>query len=314
MAGVNSVAELDNNPNVPTDSLLCGQVINEAYLECYYPTQPDAKRPRFAMQEFSVILAAPIAITIGVTQGSNIVTGSFTASQIGSQIQLGNNYYTYAGQDSAGNQRFVENVIDGTGSYGCTLWNRSTPLSAAIGEVQNDPVLLGKGVLYPMANRGEEYRWKSILYGDFSPSPGGGSMAGGVWPGTINYPVGTPEFYRIENGPTLQQPVPTGATPPPIRALFIVEPMPDQAYNIQMQGWVIPTELVNNSDRPILPGDLSTRVLLPLCREKWALTYKKFTGQNIQGLIAGANAAREILQKLGGGQRDRPIRMSIKRC
>ena len=320
MAGRNAVAELDNNPNIPTDSLLAAQCVNEAYLDCYYPQpwsgNPSPRRPAWAKQQFSLTLQAPVAITVGVTQGSTAVTGAFTNAQIGSTVLIGTNYYTYAGVDTTGTMRFVEQVVNPSGSYGAMLYNSATPLATSISEVEYDPILLNYGVLFPMASRGEQYRWKSILYGDFSPRPGGGSMAGGsVWPGGINYPVGTPEFYRIENGPNITQPNPTGATPtPPIQALFIVEPMPDRQYLVQLEGWIIPVELVNSSDRPIMPGDLCSRVLLPLCREKWATVYKKYTGQNLQGLIHSADGARSILDRIGGAQRDRPVRMSVKRC
>ena len=135
MAGVNSPTELDNNPTVPTDSLLVQQVINEAYLNCYYPQpwsgNPNPKRPRWAMQEFSIQLAAPITISVGVTQGSNVVTGSFTNAQIGSTLQLGANFYTYGGVDSSGNKYFVENVAEASGTYSCQLWNSATPITAA---------------------------------------------------------------------------------------------------------------------------------------------------------------------------------------
>lgn len=321
MAGRNAVAELDNNPNVPSDSLLAAQCVNEAYLDCYFPQpwsgNPDPKRPGWALRLFSINLQAPVTIAgVGVTQGSNLVTGGFTDAQIGSTISLGSSWYTYAGTDTTGAKRFVENVIEPTGSYAVILYNNATPISAAIGEVQAAPTLLGFGELMPMNSRAEEVRWRSILYGDFAPAAGGGSMAGGsVWPGGINYPVGTPEFYRIENAPFMAQPNPVGATPTPaLRALFIVEPMPDRVYNIQVSGYVIPVELSLSTDRPILPGDLCTRVLLPLCREKWATVYKKYTGTNVQGLIHSADGARSILERLNSGQRDQPVRMSNRRC
>ena len=93
----------------------------------------------------------------------------------------------------------------------------------------------------------------------------------------------------------------------------MVEPLPDKPYVVEFEAWVTPTPLVNSSDMPILPNGsiIPTSVLLPLCRERWAKIYKKYTGMNVEGLIESANNARLVLKRLGGGQRDRPVRMAL---
>ncbi len=319
MAGRNSVQELDNNPNIPSDSLLAQQVINEAYLDCYfpqpYPGNPTPPRPRWALWPFALRFSGPVTASIGVTQGSNVITGgyaAFTTAMIGSFVQLGGSFYTWAGIDSGGAAHFVEPVNESSGTYSVTLfhccYNLSTLIATGVGiaEVQKAPVVEGWGIVTPMNSRAEEWRWKAILYGDFNPEPGGGSMfSGGTWPGGINYPTGTPMFYRIDNAPKVAGNAPS--------CLFHVEPMCDRPYVFDFEAWVTPVPLVNGSDTPILPSGLMIpqSVLLPLCREKWAEVYKKYSGMNVAGLQKSADGARRILSRLGGGQRDREVRMPL---
>jgi len=399
MVGLSTVAQLDDA------GTFAGQIINEALLDCYQ--NPSGARPGFAQQLFGIQLGAPLTGTITVTQGSRIISGySFPANRIGSTVQVGQSYYTYAGQNAASQYTFVEPVAETSGSYSFTIWHNSYPLDLNIGEVQGAPINLSWGPLSPMNSRAEDYRWRALVYGDFMPPPGGWWGLGQLyWPGGINYPVGVPMFYRIENGPlsgvtTNNGPaegviqsgtvslspgdvdvdvtfgtaysspptvegdieIPTGgyvidsnpvsasitttgftsefaaaipdtgytfawrsqgetevvtsmavATP---RSLFIVEPMPTAITTIQFTGWLLPAEMVDDDDVPQMPGDLVTRVLLPLCREKWAMLYKKYTGsdRNYAGIRQSADNARAILQRMSMGQRDKPIRMNLRNC
>jgi hypothetical protein len=80
-------------------------------------------------------------------------------------------------------------------------------------------------------------------------------------------------------------------------------PFPGEAVNIAMRVNILPPELVDDEDRPRIVGDLVTRCLLPIAREKWGVTYKKFTGGNQGYLIREGKTARAILANLAKPQK-----------
>jgi hypothetical protein len=409
MAGRNSVAELDSNPNVPSDSLLAGQCVNEAYLDCYSPP-PGGKRPGWALQTLGLQYSAPVSATIGVTQGSRTFTGyTPPANTVGSIVNVGGSYYTYAGQVgetgtgtvspativgqtndvalvngqqsyaitfntpfasvppffeaqifmvsssaeaffatpdystltasgvtvwlngiptaasagsfirwnasgpagvpfSTGAYQFVEPVAEPTGSYSALFYHNSHVLPAADIELQFGPLVLGWGLLRPMNGRVEAVKWRQITYGDFwSPTPFGvGQMTSINWPGGVSQPTGTPIFYYIDNS-AMQPAAPTTCR-------LVIWPLPTQLTTVQYEGWIMPVELSADGDLPIMPANLITRCLLPLCRERWVMNYKKYTGGNQQMIIANADKARAVLWNSSPGQRDRAFRQPLHNC
>jgi hypothetical protein len=285
---------------------LAGQCVNETVLDCYM--NPGGPRPRFARQTLGIQLGAPIDFTVTVTQGSNNITvtagGTPSPTRVGSTVKIGTNYYRYAGL-SGSQQQLVEPVLEASGSYTMTMWHNSYVLGVTVVEVDEDPLVLGWGCLRPMNGVGEDYKWRQITYGDFwYPTPQGAALATNInLPGGLSFPVGDPLFYYINNEPYIAANA--------IASRFVVQPMPSQARSVSFSAWVIPTELSADADRPLLPADLITRVLFPLMREKWALIFKKYAGQNLQGLVASANGARAILRSVSDGQRGRPVRMPL---
>ena len=304
MAGRNTVAELDNNPAVPSDSLLAGQCVNEAYLECYQPN-PAGRRPGWSLQQKGIRFSAPVTGTVSVTQGLNTFSAlaGVTAEMVGSVIQIGQGFYRLASTTST-----IEPIAEPTGSTGFSLWHNSYVLDASIIELEFGPVVLGWGLLRPMNGRVEEVKWRQITYGDFwQPTPFGvGQMTSINWPGGVSNPTGTPVFYYIDNSVL----VPTAA----IANRMVIWPMPTQITTVQYSAWVIPTELSGDTDKPIIPADLITRVLLPLCRERWVMAYKKYTGGNEKEIINLADRAREVLRNTSPGQRDRAFRQPVRFC
>lgn len=301
LAGRNTVAELDSNPLIPSDSLLAGQCINEALLDCYM--NPSGRRPGWALRDMGVRYSAPISGTVTVTTGSNTFTAlaGVTAAMAGSCIQIGSGFYTLASTTST-----VEPIGEPTGSQAFQLWHNSYVLDEAIVEVQGAPMIVGWGILRPMNGREESIRWRQITYGDFwSPQPYGvGQLTSINWPGGVSQPTGDPIFYWIDNSRL-------DATAA-ISCKMVIWPLPTQAKILQFQGWVAPTELTGDTDRPKLPADLVTRVLLPLARERWVHVFKKYTGQNQDWITRQADVARATLDRMGAGQRDKPIRQPIR--
>lgn len=297
MAGRNTVAELDN------DATLAGQVVNEAYFDCYHPTWPGSRRPGWALRNFGVQYQAPVTGSVTVTQGLttfSALTG-VTAAMVGSIIQIGAGYYTLASTTST-----VEPIGETTGSQAFTLWHNSAPVDASSMEIQDAPMVLGYGLLRPMNGRGEAIRWRQITFGDFwGPAPYGAGLSVIInWPGGVSQPTGTPIWYWVDNSILAI----TAAMAPRI----VIWPAPLQLTTLQFQAWIAPVELSADADVPLLPANLVTRVLLPLARERWVFTYKKYSGTN-QGFITNeANRAREILNQTMTGQRDRPTRVPLR--
>lgn len=304
MAGRNTVSELDNNPNVPSDSLLAGQCVNEAYLDCYSPS-PGGKRPGWALQEGGCQFVGTVTGSTTVTQGLTTIgaLAGVTSVMIGSVINIGAGFYVLASLTST-----VEPIAEATGSQAFTLYHNSYVLPANIIELEYGPLVLGWGLLRPMNGRVEEVKWRQITYGDFwSPTPFGvGQMTSINWPGGVSNPTGTPIFYYINNAVLS----PTAA----IANRMVIWPLPLQLTTVQFSGWVMPTEMTADADLPILPANLITRCLLPIAREKWSACYKKYTGENQQLLSKQADAAREILWNSSPGQRDRAFRQPLLNC
>ena len=284
LAGRATAADLDE------DLSLCKQVINDALLECYRPI--DGRVPEWARKRITLFFAAPASITLAVTQGSRVVTGyAFPASCVGSVVAIGSRFYTYAGKSGA-SYMLVEPALEVTGSYAATLHHNSQPMGVTIARVLGSPDRMGFGPLSPMTDMETELRYRSNIVSDFSPTPGAGyyGTQQAVYGGT-SYPLGDPLYYRIESEQLLD-----GAD---ITHRFITLPLSHVAFNVSLRAEVYPVRLSSDSDRPLLVGDLVQSVLLPIAREKWAVVYKKYTGQNVQGLVKEGDRAREILARAG---------------
>lgn len=198
MAGRNSVAELDN------DQYLAGQCVNEALLDMYMgdPVR-GTPRPNWALQTEGFRLRSPVTATVGVTQGSNVMTGyTFPTDMVGSTIQIGQLYYQYAGLQN-GLETLTTPFQEATGSYPAQMWHDSYPLAVNVAEFEEAPLVLGWGLLRPFNSRAEKLRWQQITFGDFwGPAPYGAGLLTTInWPGGLSYPTGTPLYYLIDNAP-----------------------------------------------------------------------------------------------------------------
>ncbi|WP_043588076.1 hypothetical protein [Geminisphaera colitermitum] len=279
LAGRATAADLDE------DLDLCKQVINEALLEIYRPV--DGRAPEWARRSVPCRFRQPQTITIQLSEGETVVTGhDFTADCTGSIIAIGQHFYTYAGKDTANVHHLLQPAMEATGTHTATLHHNAFPLPPDVSEILGAPEVFGWGPLSPMTDRETEIYYRSIQRGDFHPYPGTANHIRADFGGNA-YPSGTPLFYRVETDALLE-----GA--PALRRLIIL-PLPAQTTIVTARAQVFPKKLVNDTDRPRILGDLIDQILLPIAREKWGVTYKKYTGQNQQGLIREANKAREII-------------------
>lgn len=283
LAGRATAADLDE------DLGLCRQVINEALVECYRPV--DNRVPPWARVRRTLYFPAPANITLGVTQGSRVVTGyAFPASCVGSVIAIGANFYTYAGATS-GTHYLVEPALEVTASYAAVLYHNSQPLDVRVVKVMGAPDRMGFGPLSPMTDGETELRYRSNMGGDFQPTPGSGyyNSMNASYCGSA-YPVGDALFYRIESEQLLD-----GAA---ISHRFITLPLATAAFNVSFRAEVLPVRLTADADRPLLVGDQVMNILLPIAREKWGVLYKKYTGENRDFLVKEGERARELLSQM----------------
>jgi hypothetical protein len=190
----------------------------------------------------------------------------------------------------------VEPFNEATGTYSATLHHVSQPLPADVAEVVGGVEWMGHGLLSPMTDRETDVGYRSVHFGDYKPDYGAGyfgSYSGGA-PGTA-YPQGDLLFYYVETDALVE-----GAD---VLRRMVIVPMPAEAANVSFRAAIVPTELSADADRPKIVADLVTRCLLPIAREAWGITYKKYTGDNRDALIRQADKAREHLAGMAKPQK-----------
>lgn len=289
LAGRPTAADLDD------DLDLCKQVINEAYLECYL--MPDGTRPPWARLPIALQYRAPVGATLGVTLGSKVITGyAFTTDQVGSTVAIGTNRYRYAGLNGSSHE-FLEPVTETTGNYAATVYHDQQPMGASQVDIIGKPELKNSGLLAPMSNRETETMYRSNHRGDFHPAAGAGyyGAGNGSYFG-MNFESGKPLYFRVESGSMR-----LGAA---IQERLCIYPAPAQIETVTFDANIVPTELSGDADRPLLKGDLVTRILLPIARAEWASIYKKFAAEpaTLQKLQENGMKARSLLRTLSATQ------------
>ncbi|MDP1581211.1 MAG: hypothetical protein Q8M02_13130 [Candidatus Didemnitutus sp.] len=294
-----NLARLSGRPtatDLDDDLDLAMQVINEGLLECYAPI--DGRRPPWAKRSFGVRFLAPVEVSIGVTQGSNVFTGTTpSVSTVGSVVRIGTTFYTYAGLNGA-NQEFVEPFNNATGTVGATFYHNSIPLDASVVEVMDAPELQGHGPLSPLSGQRDELLLRASFASDF----------GGVsWiTGGASYETGRPLFYRADAGALLASAA--------YAVRFVVYPLPDRAAVVNLTTYVLPGRITSGSTLPRMPADKVLEILLPIIRFEWAITYKKYAGENTEGLRMKADKARTQLRLLCSPQTNTPTRIRPRFC
>jgi hypothetical protein len=288
LASRQTTADLDE------DLDLAKQVINETYLGCFL--LPDGTRPSWARRTLSLFFQAPITVTLQVTQGSQAVSGhEFDFDQIGSAVRIDGKTYTYAG-DFDGRHNLVEHIECASGTVQAVVYHNSQPLPVSTIDVVGNPELIDKGLLYPMSGREAQARYRQSPSQDFFPTPGAGTAQAGL-SRSIAFETGEPLFYYIESS----------ALAPESEALhrLVIDPAPNRAVSVKVTGTVTPAELVDDFERPVLVGDLVTRILLPIARHRFASVCKSVILEQAQrqGLAESAARAESLLATLSTPQR-----------
>jgi hypothetical protein len=299
-----SLARLSGHASVsafpPGDLALAQQCINEAYTQIFIP-EDDTPRPRFAKKTFGFQYQAPVNVTLGLIQGSTAFTGYTPAAGTeGSKFQLGQKFFGYAGMDASNVYHLIEPWDGVTGQASAVFYHSSYSFDASMIELLEAPEVLGWGPLSPMSGRETDILYRSNYFDGFRPLPGYGyQRATSMVFGGQTYDSGQPMFYFI-NGETY-----IDTAPMVIR--MEVRPLPGQITTGNVSCFFAPPVLSADADHPRLPADMANRIFLPILRARWAMTYKKYSGNNIKELVALGESAKKQLKGLSNNQRRRPI-------
>tara|TARA_R110002050_G_scaffold232431_1_gene368132 strand:- start:253 stop:1215 length:963 start_codon:yes stop_codon:yes gene_type:complete len=272
--------------------------VNQALFECYAPV--DGTRPNYGEQYWSAILPAPVVTTLGVTNGSKVVTGhTFLAAHAGSNVLIGQSLYRYAGLNGSDHE-LVQPWQGDTGTVSATVFHNAVALPGTVLEIASEhPEILGVGLLSPLPGPQSEVLIRSEAPWDFTP-------------GMSSYPFGLsrlrfdlsqfldedePLYYHIDSATT----APTFTAP--VNRLHVY-PMPDAAYTVSMRASFLPAALSDDEDTPPMPFQAVDNILLPIAREKLVENSagRRFTG-NVKLIQDAAERARAHLKSLTKPQR-----------
>lgn len=284
----------------PQDQQEIGSFISSALFDCYAPV--DGTRPNFGEQYWSEILPAPVATTLGLTQGSKVVTGyTFEDKYAGSFVKIGDRLYRYAGK-SGSTYYLVQPWQDTTGSYAATVYHNAVALPGLLLETASAvPELLGVGILSPLPDPDQELIFRSEPSVDFRSIPTARQPFTNTrrrFDSAVLLDVGDPEFYYIDSARTH----PTDLSP--VNRLHIY-PLTNLAHTVCMRAQFLPAgDLPDDGSTLPMPFDAVDNILLPIAREKLAMNSagRRFTG-NVPLIMQAAENARKQLRSLTHPQR-----------
>ena len=290
----------------PADGALADQVINEVYLSAYLPDE-NKGWPRFGRQRLGFQFRDQQSATINFTKGATLFTGWMPPdpdNMVGSMIMVGRRFYTYAGKDANGDLNVVEPWEEETGPYGATIYHSSYPLGMSAVQFCETPEVMGWGPLSPMSGRESDILYRSNFMDGFRPLPGEGWQRSTTRLfGGSTYDTGQPVFYLIDED--ILTPNGDGG----IR--LNLRPLPEQLTTVSAVVQFVPTPLVNQTDVPRMPADLVARIIIPMIRGRWSMTYKKYTGNNARELVMLSDRAESQLASMRIRQKRRGIRTDI---
>jgi len=280
-------------------------IINAAYLDCYAPK--DGRRAPWAIKYWSDIVVGPAAATLGLTNGSNAVTGyTFTEKYVGSFVLVGGGYYRIGSTTT-----LLQPWAGTTGSHEATVYANAVALSGANLTIREVPSLIGLGPLAPMPFPESEVSLRSTPTFDFHPRAARGPFAYSRprFDPSLITDVGDPRYYHVDSAAT-------GSTFATGSRLHLY-PLPGQVYTVEARFNVLPTQLTTASQEPVLPHDdvdIAGAVLEPLMFER-LLKHplgRRYSGTNQRAIFEAANDARALLNTLRSVQPNAPkqIRMA----
>lgn len=277
--------------------------LSGAYFDCYAPV--DGKAPNFGEQYWSNIVKAPVPASLGLTQGSTVVTGyEFEDAYVGSFVKIGERLYRYAGkvvsEGPTTTYYLVQPWQDATGTYGATIYHNAVVLPGLLLETASQyPEVLGVGVLAPIPDPDCELRLRTEPALDFRDISGRQPFNSTRRRFNMDalLETGDPEFYYVDSAST-------GAVFAPTNRLHIY-PLSDQTFTVSMRAQFMPIgDLPADGATLAMPYQTVDNILLPLAREKLAMNTagRRFTGE-VRLIMELAERARKQLRSLTKPQR-----------
>lgn len=274
-----------------------------AYFDCYAPV--DGTRPNFGEQYWSGIIKAPVAASLGLTQGSTVVTGhAFEDAYAGSFVKIADRLYRYAGKVvSTGpvtTYYLVQPWQDATGTYGATIYHNAIVLPGLLLETASQyPEVLGVGVLAPLPDPDRELLLRTEPALDFRDVSGRQPFNSTRRRFNLDaiLETGDPEFYHIDSAST-------GAVFAPTNRLHVY-PLSDETFTVSMRAQFMPIgDLPADSATLAMPFQAVDNILLPIAREKLVMNSfgRRFTG-DARLIMELAERARKQLRSLTKPQR-----------
>lgn len=283
--------------------------INEAYTSLYLPE--DGLRPPWASRYFSATMYEPVELTVTVVKGSaNIICPEYfdidpSLVYMGSLIKLGERYYTRVEVVDAPTFTFslLEPVPLDSGDYTATFYFNSIKTEASVLDVIEKPELAGEGVLSPMDGKSNELLYRSLVVGDFQANPGQGYQHSVNFRSpNLSFDVGRPLFY-------FSDPTSYSST---FQYLFGVYPIPSREYVLRYRANVVPVELVEGTDVPVLPPNAINSILLPIAIYTYCSRTRRYNGDNRTFLRDTALAAKQQARSFRQGQKEIHKRWGVK--
>lgn len=297
MWGYEDVAELLDQDLIDIKSW-----INAALFDCYVPV--DGTRATWPEQYHADILKAPVTVTLGLTNGSKVVTGhAFEDKFAGSFVKIGERFFRYSGKtvvDLTTTYYLMQPWDQATGSYAATVYHNAIALPFNVVEMAGMPNLVGIGLLGALPDPDAELLLRTEPAFDFQSRESRSvfAIARNQFRQSAYYDVGDPRFYHIDQASV----APSFA----IGNRLHVYPIPEHDYTFELRANIVPTGLTADADIPALPWQTVDNILLPLAREKLVenTAGRRYTGPNVQLIMNAANRARQQLSTMRRVQRD----------
>jgi len=294
MWGYESVTDLLDQDLVDIKSFL-----NAAYFDCFAPQ--DGTRAHWPTEYVSGILKAPVNATLGLTQGSKVVTGyAFEDTYAGSFVKIGDRFFRYSKKVTvttpapATTYYLVQPWDQDSGDYEAIVYHNAYALPWNVIEIPSMPNIIGLGILAPLPDADTELMLRTEPVFDFNSRGGREPFAiqRNTFRQSAYYDVGDPRYYHIDQASI-------GFTFG-LGNRIHVYPLPDRVLTFELRANVVPDALEDDATVAEMPAQAIDNILLPIAREYLALNTggRRYTGPNVTLLSKAADRARAQLKGL----------------
>lgn len=302
---LSSAIGFDEYDNLTTrDQANVDTIINAAYQETYAPK--NGVRPPWAVKYWSDIVLAPVAATLGLTNGSAAVTGyTFPAKYVGSFVRVGDAFYRIGSTTT-----LLQPWAGTTGSFSATVYSNAVAIPGVAVTIRETPSLLGVGPLTPLPFPETEVQLRSTPSFDFESKSGRApvSFSRPRFDPSLITDVGDPRYFHVDSASTGSV-FSTGSR-------LHLYPLPGNTFTVEARFNILPTPMAAKTDEPVLPHDevdLAGSILEPLIFERFLKhpLGRRFSGSNAQAILQAGAEARAYLDTFRSVQMSGPKRFGV---